>query len=275
MQSNKLRATGCVKPLLRIGRIGCLKGQMNKHYPLKGILALAIAILASATMSQAQLLLSVDFGVTSSPVETGYSAFGITSGTLAGPSTKSYTGISNLYTTGTVAVTIASGNTVTATGNLTARDRTAPSTNSGTFTYSDIYRDFINPSSGGNLTLGLTGLNANTQYTLTLYAYDNANSRTVTYTDYTTGSAGASGSISYTAGYTFGSTTPDSIFSTILTVTSDANGSLVIRATPSSGGAIINGLQLSAVPEPSTVALCFLAVGIVALRARRSNHWSK
>lgn len=245
---------------------------MNKYYPLKGILALAAAVLVSASVSQAQLLLGVDFGVTNSAVETGYSGFGITSGTLAGPSTKSYTGISNLYTTGTVAVTLAAGNTTTATGNLTARDRGTPSTNSGTFTYSDIYRDFINPSAGGNLTIGLTGLNANTQYTLTLYAYDNSNSRTMTYTDYTTGSAGASGTITWTAGYTFGSTTSNDVFSTTLTLTSDATGSLVIRGTSNSGGAIINGLQLSAVPEPSTVALCFVAAGIVVLRARRRNR---
>jgi len=233
---------------------------------------LVAALFPLFSTAQAQVILGVDFGVTSSPVQAGYSAFGITSGSIAGPVTNSYTELNTTYTTGTVSITLAAGNTLLGTSNLTARDRLAPSTDSGSFTYSNLYRDFINTSANGNMTIGLTGLNASTAYQLTLYAYDNSNGRTMTFTDFTTGSAGATGSITWTAGATFDSTTLNSVYSTTLNVTSDATGALVIRDIPTgSAPALINGLQLIAVPEPSSIGLCLVAAGGLVLSIRRRS----
>ncbi|HEY8966849.1 MAG TPA: hypothetical protein VIM58_10420 [Candidatus Methylacidiphilales bacterium] len=224
----------------------------------------------AAPASHGAPLLSVDFGATTNPTLSGFQTFSIATGNVAGPVTQSFTGIDTSLTSGTLSFTLAAGTTLTGTSTLTARDRgTIAST--GTFTYGPIYEDFINPSSGTTLTMGISGLNANTQYTLTLYAYDNSNTKTLTFADYTSGTAGASGTIAFTAATSFTSTTPNDIYALTLTLTSDASGNLVIRDTASSGTPVIDGLVISAVavPEPTTVTLLFLSATVgLALGAR-------
>ena len=224
----------------------------------RGLLAVACVAIAGQRSSAAPIL-NVDFGASSSPVETGFQAFGIATGSVTGPVTK---------TLGGYDVTVAVGTTLTGTGTLTARDRAAPAADSGAFTYSALYRDFINPTTTSAMSIGVAGLTGNTQYKIGLYAYDNSNTKTITFTDYTTGAAGNSGQVPFTAGATF---TSNDQFATFFNATTNSAGNLVFRATSNSGGALISGLVIDSVPEPASIGLMSLAA-LALYRRRRCSR---
>jgi len=235
------------------------------------VAAISLVMLGSVRVFAAPLL-SVDFGTTTSPVETGFQGFGISTGNTAGPLTTTYTGLDAAQSSGSVTLTLTANNTLTATNNLNARDRTTNSTlvDQGSFTNAELYRDIIN-SSTSVLSLGLSGLNSNTTYAVKFYVYDDAaGTKTITFTDLTSGAAGASGSVSFTGGYAFTSTTSNDQFATLLTVTSDVAGKLVFRAGSSSGSPSIGGVVIQAVPEPASLGLS--AFGVVLLGRRRTNR---
>jgi hypothetical protein len=127
---------------------------------------------------------------------------------------------------------------------LVARNRNVPAADSGTFTYSDVYRDFV---TGNALGIQLSGLVANSVYAVTFYAYDNNGSRTQTFTDVTPGGTGFTGTATYTAAFAFTSGTPNNIFTTTIYATSDASGRLFFSETgvgvaPSTNVAVLGGV---------------------------------
>ncbi|MDR1280969.1 MAG: hypothetical protein LBK99_09125 [Opitutaceae bacterium] len=260
---------------------------------LHGILTGSLLLLpAFLSPLPAQTFLSVDIGAGNNPaastIQAGFASIGIPTGATTGPIERTLAGLDTEFTaTGTVVFTIASGNTLAGTGQFLTRDRGTPSTDSGSFTYSDIYRDTVlrtgSNANGATATLGFSGLNANTLYEIRFFTYDNdaSSSRTMTFTDWTTGVAGNTGSITFTGGYIFTDTTDNHIFSTTITATTDASGKLLIRETPGgSYSALLNGFQLThvsaAVPESAATAL--MATGAVCLAIllyRRTAHTGK
>lgn len=240
----------------------------------------------------AQTFLSVDIGAGATPeaatIQAEFESIGIPVSNTAGPIEKTFAGLSTKFTaTGSVVFTIASGTNLTGTGEFLTRDRGNPSTDSGNFTYSKLYRDAVmrtgSNSNGAPISLGFSGLKANSLYQIRFFAYDNnpSSSRTMNFIDWTTGAAGTTGSITFTGGYAFTETTDNHIFSTTLTVTSDADGKLLIRETPGGGSypALLNGFLLTyaAIPEPATTAL--MTTGIIGLASlllrRRTAHSGK
>jgi len=226
-------------------------------------------------------VLSVDINAgtgTQSPTQSGFTGIGLTVATGTGPYTTSFTGLSTAYTaSGTVGLSL----TFPApTGQYTARDRTTTTADTGNFTYSNLYRDIVSSGSNGTLSIGFTGLLANTTYQLRFYSYDDSAvaSRTMIFTDWTSGSAGtgaATGSVTYTGGHVFTGAVGDNyLYSTLITVTSSATGTLDIRQTAGGNYAsVLNGFEIiSVIPEPSTYAMIAGALGLmgaVSFRRRR------
>lgn len=251
------------------------------------------ALLMFGCVAHASPLLSVDINSDNNLTEGGageansndspaFHGFVIPSAGEAGPASQTYSGI---------IVTIAGGSNLTnatsrdgsgnlnSTGTILTRDRGAPldaespaNSNMG-FTFGELYRDFVTANAIG---IELSGLAANTSYDVIFYAYDNNGNRTQTFTDITSGSPGASGTVTYTAASSFTASTPNSIFSTKLTATSDSQGRLIFSETGvgtsgSTSVALFNGLQI--IPEPASMSL--LAVGSLVLlprRRRRTRH---
>jgi hypothetical protein len=221
----------------------------------------AAILLAATPGARAAMLLQVDFQQTQNPhpTEAGYLAFEVTNIGVAGPVSQ---------TLGGYGVTISNGYTVdgngvlNATGIVNARDRANPQ-DSGAFTYSDLYRDFV--TNGSDTGIQLTGFSANTDYEVTFYSYDWNNGRTQTFRDITGGGNDLLGSIAWTAGTT---PTSNGQYSLTTTIASDAQGRMTFRANGASGTTLINGLQIASIPEPSAALLGGLGI-VVALHLSR------
>ncbi|MDR1280968.1 MAG: hypothetical protein LBK99_09120 [Opitutaceae bacterium] len=277
---------------------------IHRILTVAGSLLLLPAVLVVPTAFAAQPFLSVDFNAGSggpSPTQAGFVAINTGTGSNKGPLANTFNGLDEEFTaTGSVTLTIARGNTITdgAEGDFTARDRGEISlsgeanADTDTFTYGDLYRDALQPAgsgSGGNgkILLEFSGLRASSAYEIRFFSYDaNAtNSRTMIFTDWTTGAAGDTSSITFTGGYAFTRTTDNYLFSTTITATTDASGKLLIHAAPDSSGSYglpLNGLQLTAVPVPvpesaATTALMAAgaALGLATLLYRRAAHTGK
>jgi hypothetical protein len=240
--------------------------QACRGFRRRGAAALvAFGLAALAAPAGAAMLLQVDFQQTQNPhpTETGYQAFEVTNAGVAGPQTRAF---------GSYGVTVTNGYTVdgsgylNATGLVNARYRAGNPPDSGAFTYSDLYTDFV--TNGADTGLQLTGFDVNTAYTVTFYAFDYSNTRTQTFRDITGGTNVLLGSIAWTA-----STTPTSNgqYSLTATVTTDSLGRMTIRANGASGTTVINGLQVASIPEPSTVMLTGLGLVVVLRTCRRSR----
>jgi hypothetical protein len=201
--------------------------------------------------ASAAIVGSFDTGdTTASSVQSSFTAIGAAGATpaaYAGPQSATSGSITLRLTAGT---TLAAATTKDGSGNfnstaqLVARNRNVPAADSGTFTYSDVYRDFV---TGNALGIQLSGLVANSVYAVTFYAYDNNGSRTQTFTDVTPGGTGFTGTATYTAAFAFTSGTPNNIFTTTIYATSDASGRLFFSETgvgvaPSTNVAVLGGV---------------------------------
>lgn len=210
--------------------------------------ALALALFLTLPAAQAEIIARFDVGdTTSSSVQATFTAIG-----AAGATPAAYAGPQNAVS-GLVTLRLVAGSTLAnattkdgsgnfnSTGSLVARNRNIPAADSGSFTYSDIYRDFV---TGNVLGIQLTGLAPGTSHAVTFYAYDNSGSRTQTFSDVTVGGSGSTGSITYTSGSTFNASTPNTVFSTTLTGTSDSNGRLLFTCsgTGNTNVGIVNGI---------------------------------
>ena len=207
----------------------------------KILCTLSLLVISTGTL-QASDLLSVDFNTASSPTQAGF----------AGQSATSFT---HSTASGALTVTISSQQ-----GNF---DRgVGPTKTHGTNT--DLYRDFFFDNSN-NITITLSGpaISASTDYIMTFYAYDEAENRNTSFiaTGDTTGAT--LGPVNAPADSDI---TSLGQFAVTGTFNSGASGVLTFNAAGPSR-AVINGLEISAVPEPSTTAL--LGLGGLALILRR------
>lgn len=250
---------------------------------------LAGCFLLPALLAAQTAFLSVDINAgtgTQSPTQPGFTGWGLTTGTGVGPLVTSFAGLDTTYTAnGTVGLTLTFPTPNSSPGTYTSRDRTTTAADTGDFTYNALYRDLVGASSQGALIFNFTGLLANTTYELRFYAYDDSktSSQTMTFTDWTSGSAGtgtSTGSVTFTGGYAFtGSADDNNRFSTLITATSDSSGNLVIEETAGSTYPVLfNGFQISAaaaIPEPATYAVIYgslVLIGAVAYRRRQKNQ---
>ncbi|HEY8966515.1 MAG TPA: glycoside hydrolase family 5 protein [Candidatus Methylacidiphilales bacterium] len=214
---------------------------------LRGIAILVFGVaLAGPRIASAEPILAIDFNAGSSgpsSTQAGWKAFApISTSSQTGPVSSVYTGLDTTLTSGSVTVSIASGTSTTATGSLTSRDR--PLMETPEFPLYYLYRDFV--STGGPLTVGISGLKPGKAYRIGCTAYDDAASRSMTITDYTSGSAGTSASLSWTAGTIFDADTDPDLCTAYLAATSDSAGKLVLRVSGTSGAAL-NGLVITEV----------------------------
>lgn len=226
--------------------------------------------MTSAT--NAATLASFSLGDTNE-TQAGFTAIGVAGnapGSFAGPISGTDGGITLQINGGTnlagATTKDASGNYNSTTG-IVSRDRESPSSDASPFTYSSIYRTFLTANT--YLGIQLSGLSATTEYAITFYSYDHLGSRTQTFTN-ATGTQTNVGSITYTAGYTFDSTTPNDVFSTTVTGTTDASGRLFFTGygTGNTNQGILNGLTVSSIPEPSS-AMLLVVTSLALLRRKR------
>jgi len=119
------------------------------------VMTLAIAMPSTA---RAAAFLLVDFDGAVVATQPGFTTFEKPGG--VGPATHTYGGITVTLTgLGTFA------------GGFADQFGFAP-TNSGAFTFADLYRDFVFNNSGGTIHLTIDGILANTDYQLKLYDYE-------------------------------------------------------------------------------------------------------
>jgi hypothetical protein len=140
-----------------------------------------------------------------------------------------------------------------------------------TFTYGDLLRDGIartkQASTAGDFTFRISGLTANTPFTIRIWGADSANDVNTNFSwfDTTSGSNllgtflnGPNNPLTAT------SNTDYSVFGT---VNSNNAGELLFGVTSSNASptaGFVNGFQLSSIPEPAGLALLTTLIGAVA-----------
>lgn len=172
-------------------------------------------------------------------LQPGFTVLGASAGGTAGPLTA--TAANPDTALGAVKLTLVAGNNIAAateTDSLSgdfisaaaiiARDRGFPSADTAPFTNSRIYRDFLTANAFG---IQFSGLYPYTPYQVAFYSYDHSGSRTQIFTNITAGGSNPSASLSYTGGTAFNASTPNTIYATSLTATSDEQGRLFFSGT--------------------------------------------
>ena len=166
-------------------------------------------------------------------------------------------------------------------------------TNSGALTFADLYNSFVfNNSSNGftpnqttsiTLTLSGAGISASRAYQLTFYSWDNnpagesfsPKGHQVTFA----GVSGTSGTASLVSQFDT-APTANNTYAVSQNYTSDSSGNLTFLISDFSGtlsggaarsGVRLNAFQLNTVPEPGTVTLCLLSLGVCMARRRRAR----
>jgi len=236
----------------------------------------AMAALALPMSAEAAVILAVDFGGGTGNVQSGFQGF-------ANPAEG---GVSATQTYSGITVTIDGGTNTSGTGSagfLNSRDRPHAPPNSGTYTNYSLLRDRI-VSTGGTqgVMLTISGLAPNTDYVLQVWGFDaraevagqnvGAKPGTNILWDNTGGSDYELGQYTMTAGQL---PTDNNSFSITSTITTDINGTIVVRSyNPTSGTridgtGIMNGFMLSNIPEPSVSLLAVAGASLVLSRRRR------
>jgi hypothetical protein len=259
----------------------------------------AAILLCCAGPALAVPLLAVDID-DRSVTDTPNSVPGFSSYTLNNSSTGSNTAASSVAETRVIngyTVTIQAfddgldENNVTAgvqnaVGQIDDRDRTGP-TDSGAFTYAQIYDDLIfagattGPTGGLDLRISGGALQPNTSYLVSLYSFDAGSNtgtqpRTANYLD------GNNGDALVTATSFNGTVLPttNNQYRFTGTAMTDSTGALFIKGRNTTGfetlgtspggvviGVILNGFEINPVPEPATATL--LVAGALGLTRRR------
>lgn len=244
------------------------------------VLAAAMAIVAGSNL-HAQSLLSVEVG-NSSSAPSGFDIFNPTyvpNNNVGLPLESTNFGSITLTLN---AASVANENNAPAldgNGNLAnwgngiiTRERNPITT---TPNYGPMYQGFATAAAGGALGLEIAGLSANTQYDITFYSFDQNGSRTSVFTDYTGGGDNLLGSITYSnpSGAGSGNPTFDSEYSLTSVVTTDSSGRLIFGETEAGNAPVLNGFEISPVPEPSSFALAGLGslsgLSLLAFRRRK------
>ena len=249
----------------------------------------ASLLVSLAASGQAAMLLAVDFNEinstpVTSPTQSGFQAFNIDRGsnnTTSGARTANFTASD----ASTITVNLPNGATI-------SRDRGTGNgiTNSGAFTYSDLYRDMAvhiirnSPAVGGATptlaqvqaatSMSLTGLNANRTYTIRLWSVNpgfdnNVVAEWFNLTPQTFAVQGAETSLGTITNLSASNPTSNTAFSILATVTSNQNGELYFRQSTPSGSGHFNGFEL--IPEPSSaMALVSSIALLLGIRRRRT-----
>lgn len=161
-------------------------------------------------------------------------------------------------------------------GAMDDRIRSGP-TNSGAFTFEEIYRDFIFVGGSAGLTGGLdidvSDLLPNTPYTVTIYSFDTVSNglRTADYT--ANGTFLLTTAFDGTADDATGSLASNDQFAFTGIATTDAAGDLLIsgRATSETIPAVyLNAIEFEVIPEPASLGLLSVG-GLLALRRKRAR----
>ncbi len=211
---------------------------------------LSVVVALGASSAHAAVLLDFNgWSGSSGPTQSGWDGY-----TLGG---------SGVYSEYTVAVT------AIPTSVLQGRDRGANNPpNGGSFTLSDMYRDFLYVDSGNGVNIVISGLTANAQYSGRIWSYDYAQRATAASTfatDWSVNSVLVADNYSF-AGW--GLPTTDTIASFAFSTTANGAGQITIQGLRVTGNGVgINGLQLDLVPEPASAMLASL--GGVCMLARR------
>lgn len=234
------------------------------------------SVLLSVSLSMMMLqvadaaLASFDIGPIGSSAQSGFTLFSFLSS--VGPIGSSPVGGITLSIAGGVDILSAisadlAGN-FNAMGLLTTQLQSGV-VNSGTFTYADLYEDCV---VADVLAFQFNGLQANTEYSFTFYAYDENFARTETFTNYSSpgGTAGNSGMISFAANYDF-TDAPNDIFSVTVNAVSDNSGRafFVETGTGATNLALVSGVGIAPAPEPFVAGCLFLGFGVIVLIHRK------
>ena len=230
---------------------------------LNSIFVAACTLLAGSGMAHAQITSSYDFNLddgegTISPTESGFT--GITTTSANSGSATLDDGISLEYN---------------GFFNAGGRDRgTADLT-----VNADFFRDGFtgNDSGGKEIDFSFSGLEANIDYEFTFWAWERQFSNDDVTVEFYNTTDGGSTLISSVDLVGVQPTSPTD-YSTNFTISSNAAGEItldvfgVTTSDPSSSeGVLINGFEITAIPEPGTFALIagVLGFGVVILRRRR------
>jgi hypothetical protein len=223
--------------------------KLNKLSKTTMSLATAMGALAMTTSTNAATpILSVDFNDTAGAHQAGFTAW------------DEGTGFSKTNVGG-------SGLDVTITGASAMHPRGAAvdGVDAG-FTYANLYNDWLY-GSAGPMDFSISGLDANTEYEITWYSYDN-NGSVAPHTIKATVATDTTGdTLSFTPGSSTAAPKANDDFAFTGTWIS-TTGTLNLTAGATSGtSSRVNGFEISAVPEPTTTAL--LGLGGLALILRR------
>jgi hypothetical protein len=262
--------------------------------PSSTLLTATLALMAATAGAYAAPLIAVDFNDRQT-TDVSDTAPGFSPYLLPGTSASVTVGASQLISGYTVTLTPFDDgqdeNLTTAGVQNTAaaiddRDRATP-VDSGAFTYGQLYDDviFAGGSAGftGGMDLSVTGgsLLPNTQYLVSLYAFDSGSNtgtqpRSANWTDLNNGDA----LVVATSFNGANLPTTDDQYKFTGIATTDATGTLLIRGRnsiplPTTGGVtqgvFLNGFEINPVPEPTTLAACGVALLPAMLRRRRSQ----
>ncbi|HEX4412315.1 MAG TPA: PEP-CTERM sorting domain-containing protein [Lacipirellulaceae bacterium] len=174
------------------------------------------------------------------------------------------------------------------TGQIDDRLRTTPA-NAGALTFADLYDDVIfagastGPTGGLDMTVSGGSLQPNTQYLVSVYAFDSGSTpapqpRTANWLDGNNADA-------LVAATSFNGTvlpTANDTYKFTGIAITDATGKLLLHArdttpytTPGGGatvGVVVNGFEVAEVPEPASVALFVAGAAILNFVGRRKHR---
>lgn len=241
------------------------------------IRVLTLIVAGGLAVSAQAAILSVDFGLDGSPdspTQAGFSPFVRPGSSQTGTQTQVYSvsGVTSGAITVDVYLTGATGGC--------GRDRNVPSvTVSGPSAdlYRDLFTRLVEATSDTPATITeavrLSGLDPNTNYTLDIWSLDRLNNvngpnSQFTWWDVSSGSAVLIGTITNNNSTGTLAIAGDTDFRLTKTIQSNALGQIRLMHFDSLGTGTINGLQISAVPEPASLGVV-AAAGLLALRRRR------
>ena len=216
--------------------------------------SLVLAILGTASVASADPILALDFGLAGGgATEPGFTPFLVSNPGTAAQRSQTFGSITVSFT----------GTT------LGGRDRGGYA-DSGAFTYGDLLRDLltsINETSTGT-SMQIAGLAPSTPYELRIWSLDKGFNDGSIYKWYdTTSTPVLVGEITNDITPTF---VDNNSFSIAFQSTTDNTGAIRLGHSDPMGTGTINALTITAVPEPTTLALTSLA--LAGLMARRRRH---
>jgi len=263
---------------------------MSRHLLRSLFMMLAMASCQAAMAA----LISVDLDERSTPSAgptlSGFSSFKMAGTTAASSSLESqvvagYTVTLQAFDDGLDENTVTAGvqNLV---GQIDDRLRTTP-TNSGAFTYAALYSDVIfaggttGTTGGMDLTVSGGSLLPNTQYAVSLYAFDSGSTpapqpRTAAWLD----GNNANALVVNTSFNAATLPTANDQYKFVGLAVTDATGKLFLKgrnttANAATGGVsigvLLNGFEVSVVPEPTSMGLSLVGFVYLALRTRRKR----